>query len=887
MGTRIAAAVWLSAAAFALAAGPAAAQGLDSALGHRAQPLGPDTRAYDQQHLALDLRMDFGARTVAGTAEHRLRIRHPNTRRLRFHSQDTTVGRVTVQSAGAGAPVNCTSKSDGGILTVSLPAPVQVGDTLTVRLEYVARPTRGLYFFQPTREHPEIPTQLWTQGQGQDNRHWIPCYDLPDDRLTTSVRITLPADLQVISNGRPAAEPARNADGTATHHWVMDQRHVTYLISVIAGTFDTLTEQWEGIPLDYHVPPGQGPLAKWVFGRSPQMMQFFSTYTGRKHPWPRYAQTCVWDFLYGGMENTGATTLNTRAMHREAASPNYSADGLIAHEMAHMWFGDLLTCETFEHIWLNEGFATYFTDLWFEHHLGAVDFQVIRQRSQQRYIQAQDLRALADAAPLGRHLPQELAGGNAYVRGALVLHQLRSELGDDLFRAGVRRWVTSHADVPTTSEAFRESMEKTAGRSLRWFWDQWVYGAGFPKLTVQIEWDAKAKELVWRVQQQQPVRGNVRLFRFPVECSVGVGGAVWRERIEIHAAQTEWRVPLSQRPDVVRFNDGGRLAADIAVEMPDDWWEGNLAASTDVCAQLDSVAHAGPKQWSLLRTALEGADAHWAVREDAVQRLQALWGRIDQADRRYVRGAFIKAASDGDARVRVAACKALGGMGRDQDVEALLLSRLRSDPKEFVKGAACEALATIGGDIALTALREALTIDSYRDEVRTQALKGLVKHDAAKAAAAARPFIAYAWGKGGQHTLRQAALDAYVETEPDATAVSELLIQLTVDPYHRLRAKAIGYLRSRKADTPAARAALQRAAKDDPVGGNRAAAAAALVALAGGAAANDAPPGDAAGSDAEVRALLDKAERLKIEAERLLLEAKRLELEAREAKLGR
>ncbi|MHC5019886.1 MAG: M1 family aminopeptidase [Planctomycetota bacterium] len=879
----------LAGACCAALAAPAGAQGLDSALGHRNQPLGPDSRAYDQQHLALTLTMDFGARTVSGSALHTLLIRRDGTKRLRFHSKDTTINEVVLEGAAGGA---CTHALSNGILTVTLPRALQQGETATLRISYVARPTRGLYFFQPTREHPEIPTQLWTQGQGQDNRHWIPCYDLPDDRLTTALTITVPGDLKVISNGRPAAAPKRNADGTATHLWVMDQRHVSYLISVIAGTFDTLTEHWEGIPLEYNVPPGQKHLAKWVFGRTPEMMQFFSTYTGKKHVWPRYAQTCVWDFLYGGMENTGATTLNTRAMHSEAASPSYSADGLIAHELAHMWYGDLLTCKTFQHIWLNEGFATYFTDLWFEHQRGAADFAVIRQRSQQRYIRGQDLNALADAPRIGRHIPQELSGGKAYVRGALVLHQLRHELGDDLFRAGIRRWTKTAADSATTSEGFRRSMEATAGRSLRWFWDQWVYGAGFPKLAVQIEWDEAAKELVWRVQQQQPVRGNVHLFRFSVDCSVGIDGQDWRERIEIHAAQTEWRVPLPERPKLVRFNEGGALAADITVDMAEEWWTGNLRGSTDVCARLDSVAHADPTHWSGLASCLAGAEPHWAVREAAVQRLQALWNTVDPEHRTFLRGALITAASDTDSRVRVAACKALGVVGRDGDVEALLLARLRSDPKEFVKAAACEGLSAIGGEAAIGGLREALAMDSYRDEVRIQALKGLARHAPQAAGKAARPFVDYKWGKGGQHRLRQAALDVYVAAagkEPANGPADQLLIRLTADPYHRMRGWAIGHLRTRY--TPATPGvadllkALQRVARDDHVGGNRNAANAAIKQLTGA----KEPPATATprGTDERVAKLLREAERLKIAAERLLLEAKRLELEAREAKLGK
>ncbi|MCI0341790.1 MAG: HEAT repeat domain-containing protein [Planctomycetales bacterium] len=852
------------------------------------QPLGPETRPYDQEHLALDLRVDIERGTVEGTATHRLRVLRDGIRDLPFHGKDLEVSSATTGDPAAPpglASVPCAVARKDDLVLVSLPRPAKLGETLEVKIRYRAAPKRGLWFFRPTKENPETPLQVWSQGQGEDNRHWIPCYDLPDDRLTTEIRATVPAGLAFVSNGEPAAPPAKAADGWETHHWRQALPHATYLVSLIAGRFDEVAEKSGAVPLQYYLPPGLGKLAPVVFGRTPKMVAFFEDYTGRKYPWPRYAQTTVWDFLWGGMENTGATTLNMRAIYDEAATPDYSADGLISHELAHMWFGDLLTCRTWAHMWLNEGFATYFTDLWFEHEKGREEFLAIR-RASQRGLASESLDRLADLPAAKPGEPRDMSGGKAYSRGAAVLHQLRHLLGDDVFREGIRRWVKDHPHEVVVSEQLREAMEAVSGRDLSWFFEQWVYGSGFPDFVVRADWEEGTKTLVLRARQSQPVRGGVGLFRTPVEVEAVAAGTTWRHRLEIHRDYHEWRIPLPGKPDRVRWDRGAWVLSRVDFRKPLAWWAAQLRDDDDATGRIEAaeaLADFGAEAVAPLSSAATG-DKMWAVRKAAVEALPKAGGAA-------ARPALTLAASDAESRVRTAAVKALGELpGAASESDALLLARLREDGKEYVRAAAAEALGKSKAPGALEALKQALSIESHRDEIRTAAVKALAALGEKGAVGDIRPFVEYAWGKGGQHALRREALAALVSLAKADPQTVPTLARLARDPYFRMRGWALDHLKG-YAPKPGSGAsapkevveAVRWIAENDPIPGNRDSAKAALRDLLG------TPPEPAAPSAGptpaeraeRAAAMRREAAKLRLDSEAGTKRATELEAEAR------
>ncbi|MCZ6603251.1 MAG: hypothetical protein O6952_09610 [Planctomycetota bacterium] len=255
--------------------------------------LTPQNRDYDQKHILLDLDFDFAKKSVSGTCEITLEVLRDEFDRILLHSEDTRIFDIRIRTSGSGQafPARSFRMSDG-LLAVELGRIFPKGQELTLEIDYESVPTRGLYFFAPTKAHPEIPTQVWSQGEARNNRHWFPCYDQPDDRITSELIARVPAEMEVISNG--VLDSKKTEGETATYHFKMLKSHVPYLVSVIAGEFDHQTTEWEGIPLHTYVPKERGDTVDITFGRTEKMMKFFSDYTGLKYPYSRYSQTTVW-----------------------------------------------------------------------------------------------------------------------------------------------------------------------------------------------------------------------------------------------------------------------------------------------------------------------------------------------------------------------------------------------------------------------------------------------------------------------------------------------------------------------------------------------------------------------------------------------------------------
>jgi aminopeptidase N len=748
--------------------------------------LGPDTRDYDQEDLALDLDLDLDHGTLSATATHTMTAL-ADLSQVRMHLADMTVVGVT-SDGGA----TCTASQADDVLTVALDRPRKKGERFTLAIRYGGKPKSGLWFFKPTPEHPEVPLQVWSQGEEDDNRHWIPCYDLPDDRLTSSVRVVVPAGLQTLSNGKPTGTQTL-PDGRVAHSWVQDRAHVTYLITLVVGTFDDVKRDAAGVEQHDLVPPGWGPWCDEVFGRTPDVMAFYQDFTGQPFPWARYSQVTVWDFHWGGMENTSATTLNMRALHKEGVRPDYSADGLVAHELAHDWFGDLVTCRTFNHIWLNEGFATYFTDLWDEHHNGPDDFAVDCLDEREGYMNGVDLKATAEKARPEKKSDCADLEDHPYVKGASVLNMLRKILGDDVFRRAVQRYVRENRDRSVESEALRAALEAESGQDLKGFFDQWVYGSGFPELNVATTFRGAADEAHVVVQQVQPVTAAMPVFVTPLDLEVHwPEGSVTRERVQLARAQQEFVLALKHgtvgapekpwnRKPFVRVDPDHWLLARIRELKPRDVWEEQLAADASNVGRMlaaRALAEFGAESVPSLAKAAT-ADANRSVRAEACTAL----GKIhDDAAAK----SLVAAAEDVDSRVRRAAMNAMAEC-KAELVAPTLRKHFAEDPSVYVAADAAAALGKTKDAGAFDALVAGLSRESHRDQIRQRVMDGLKALGDKRGAEVAMRHLDYSWGKGIQHELRHAALDAMIELAPEAPLTRAWIVKLLPDPYFRMQ----------------------------------------------------------------------------------------------------
>ncbi|MDJ0521841.1 MAG: M1 family aminopeptidase [Planctomycetota bacterium] len=738
-------------------------------------PLDATTRDFDQLHMRIIVRPDIAKGTVEGKVTLRFASLADGLSVLRLHCQDTKVKGVKDASGRT-----LKHRHARNILAIDLPGPLAMGAQSEVTIDYKSTPRHGLLFHRPTERDPDTPLFMYSQGQGTNNRRWIPCYDEPDDRLSWDLTVHVPPGMDSVSNGeRVQSVTIPNVEGSM-HHWRFADRAPTYLISLIVGELQTITKEHKGVQLDYSAVPGNKEKLEASLRETGNMLDFFGEYLQAPYPWKRYAQTYVWDFLYGGMENVTATTLNMRALHTNAIRPNYSADGLVAHELAHMWFGDLITCRTWQHIWLNEGFATYFTDLFFEWRYGPEEFLLRRRRQNHGYMKgtpkASELKLERD--PRG-DIPLELFGGKQYSRGAAILHNLRRHLGDEVFREAIRAYVKRHRDSAVTSEDLLTVCEEVAGEDLQWFWDQWVYGLGYPKLDVSVV-DYERQIVVRQTQKQA---GGQGLFRLRVPIRFGKDGVVrtvtiYRERHTFPLLETE--DPLQH----LRFGVGGDLLMQVNQVQSFARWGEQVLTDPDVTGRVDAaeaLEEFGSVSVPALRKALE-EDGSYAVRKVAAEVL----GRIDDA---AATEALLAGVKDPDPRAREAVFDALGSKNR-RAAGAVVLAAVSSERHPRVRAAAARSVGKLKVTGAYDALVALLAVDSDQDAVRTGAVDGLKSLGDVRAVEHVLPFLDYVWGKGGNHRLRQAALGCVTHLKPDDRTLHAVVVELLEDPFHRMRSWA-------------------------------------------------------------------------------------------------
>ena len=408
-----------------------------------------------------------------------------NVSELKFDSVGLTIESVTVD--GRTAKFSMTPND----LVVALEHPAARGERHEILIHYHGQPTKGLYFVLPDKNYPQQPREIWTQGEAEDTRYYIPLYDYPNDRTTSEMLVTVPAAWITISNGRLVGV-RDEGDGTKTWDWRQSETLSTYLISMIAGEFVERDDSWHGIPLRYAVPRGKESTIEPTFERTKQMLDLFSTKLGVPYPWAQYAQTALDEFVATGMENTSATSLTTHSLinPKLAAEDHDGADEVTSHELAHQWFGDLVTCKDWANLWLNEGFADYFQRVWNEQRYGADDADYEFWRDQDEWNRQPRLFPMPIVS---RDFDDSTEyQDNVYDKAGWVLRMLHEKLGDDDFYRAMRHYLEANRGQNVVSADLQKAIEQATSTNVDKFFDQWIYGAGAPKFTVSYTYDSDA-----------------------------------------------------------------------------------------------------------------------------------------------------------------------------------------------------------------------------------------------------------------------------------------------------------------------------------------------------------------------------------------------------------
>ncbi len=385
-------------------------------------------------------------------------------------------------------------------LNIKLPTDYLRGDTLCIKIAYTVSPDsvpsggsesirerKGIYMLHPDSHHKSRPTQLWTQGEPESASFWFPTLDAPNQKTTQVLRVTYPTGNRSISNG--VLSSSSTTDEQITDTWVNDLPISPYLFTLVVGPFYTdSSDSYLKIPLNYHVDSPYADYAREIYDHTPEMLQYFSELTGVPYPWQKYSQVLVHDFVSGAMENTSAVTFGSFIQKNNRELLDENNDMIVAHEMFHHWFGDLVTFESWNHITLSESFATLGALLW-QGHEGGPDVEAYeRHKMLQRYLRV----SRADEPPLLRNYyekPGEVFDRISYQKGASVLYMLRDMIGTQNFSAAMQLYLNTHAYKSAEISHWRQALEEVTGQDMAPFFDQWYYTPGLPRIRVTIRDD--------------------------------------------------------------------------------------------------------------------------------------------------------------------------------------------------------------------------------------------------------------------------------------------------------------------------------------------------------------------------------------------------------------
>lgn len=781
-------------------------------------------RDYDLKNIFYRLTLDWPKRQLQGDVTETLSPLKPGLRELKVDAgPNLSVSKCLLNGTAV------KFKHDGTVLSIQPPAPPAPGKNLSIEIIYqseAALPEQrrtasnpGIRWVNPDRFEPARRPAFWTSGWPENNHFWLPAYDYPNDRATVEAFITVPPSWYAMANG--ALQGVVKSTRAYTYHWKSEKPISTYLIAVSAGEMDVAQEKRAGVPLIYGVPKGEGPYIRPSFGHTAEMISFFSSKLGVPFPWDKYGQTAVFDFNFGGMENASCTTLAEFPL-AEARSGSAAVDSLVSHELAHQWFGDLITYRDWSQAWLSEGFATYFQQVYTEHSQGKDAFGRDRESALQAYLS----ESRRYHRPIVTHYyprPDDMLDSHTYPKAGLILHMLRRELGDKQFFAGLGHYLKKHAySVVETSDLTRAIKEAT-GRDVSRFIDQWIMKPGHPLLG--YTWKEENGKAIVDVSQIQDTKDGTPVYDLPLTIAViGKNGNVQRSRFRLTSARQQFAIQ-ERSPAVALLIDPDHdlllerkpydyTGKAIEQEAVARYAPNSIDREAALIALIDSSASTfkgPPGTMTMERLQRETSPACIANVLSAMAPKQLVG----------VRAGYREFLHHKDARVREAAIKAIGALPATEEDTVAVRTKVEETEQLRVINAALAALGGWDPDENLDVIRRGFKMDSRHDVIRIAAINALARAYGDTAAALALQ----AMEPQNSRPVRFAAVDLMRKAFPGRAKVTQGLVNLVRDEDPQVRNRAVNVLIARvdksaipdiraiesSATDPAVRAAAKRA----------------------------------------------------------------------------
>ncbi|MEH2232747.1 MAG: M1 family metallopeptidase [Nostoc sp.] len=704
------------------------------------------------EHIFLDLSLDIPKQSYQGSCSIRLLPIRNGIDRLTLDAVNLNIESVQVDEV----PQNF--DYDGEQLSIQLSQATQIGQRLLIAIAYsVTKPQRGIYFIQPDKHYPNKPTQVWTQGEDEDSRFWFPCFDYPGQLSTSEIRVRVPNPLVAISNGE-LIDTTEDGD-YKVYHWLQQQVHPTYLMTLAVGDFAEIRDEWNGKAVTYYVEKGREEDAKRSMEKTPRMIGFLSQKYGYPYPFPKYAQVCVDDFIFGGMENTSTTLLTDRCLLDErAALDNRNTESLVVHELAHQWFGDLVVIKHWSHAWIKEGMASYSEVMWTEQEYSLEEAAYYRLLEARRYLSEDSSRY---RRPMVTHVYREaieLYDRHIYEKGSCVYHMIRAQLGDELFWQAIQTFVQDNAHKTVETVDLLRAIEKATGRNLLFLFDQYVYRGGHPDFKVAYSWDGDAnlaKITVTQTQADEGKNGSKDLFDLKIPIGFGYTqqeevrsngklstsfSALKTFTVRVNEREQSFYFPLENKPQFISFDVGNNYLKTVALEYPIAELKAQLEFDPDPISRSYAAAALAKKGGLEAIVALSASlknDPLWGVRVEVAKQLAQI--NLDQAF-----DGLIPGLKDKNAYVRRAVVEALTQFKTAESYKVVRGLVQKGDPSYYVEAAASRVIGAIASsnleekpkeDKVLKLLKSVLEEKAgWNEVVRSGAIAGLAEFKTSEAA---------------------------------------------------------------------------------------------------------------------------------------------------------
>jgi aminopeptidase N len=709
-------------------------------------------------------------------------------------------------------------------LYIKLGKLITEGTVFYINITYSSKPRKGFYFIEPNEHYPNKNLQAWTQGETVESKSWFPCIDHPMVKFESEISVAVPMDFIAISNGslqgvKVQKQIQREVNGKnnvkikkRVFTWIESNPHSAYLTSIVIGRFAEIRSTYnQEIKLLYYVPEDKKNDVVRSFEHTADMIKFFEQYFETKYPYTKYSQVTVEDFMYGGMENASCTTLTIDTLHDKKAHLDFTSDHLVSHELAHQWFGDLVTCRDWQHIWLNEGFATYCEALYWEASMGTDEFQYYVMQTADDYFDEANIRYKRPIVTKIYKHPDDLFDRHTYEKSGCIIHMLRGYIGEKYFKRSLKTYLQRYANSVAETDDLRKVLELESGRSLEQFFDQWIFKAGHPEL--KVEFYINSNNVKLKIEQSQ--EGDV--FEFPLDIKLvfsssfhapynpdssvsedknGIGekenGIVNEELVytfDISEKENVFQIPIINKKGMeiewISIDPNFKVLKTIYLKAPKEMLIKQLQNGRTVIERIESVRALKNESSddvieSLQRAVME--DSFWGVSAEAAKMLGLI-----KSDFAYVALKCLSTSDVKHPKVRRAIIRAMGEFKKEDSLNLLRSMLIDRDKSYFVEAEIATAIGKIKSIQSIPILRKAIEMTSFQDVIAQGAIKGLKEFRENKEIAA---LLIEKSRYGYSNRIREAATFALGRFVRENYEVFDHLKMLLTDKWLRVRINA-------------------------------------------------------------------------------------------------